>query len=150
MSIRGCLNFALLLSSLLATLQFVRDAWSQNAPQWSQMGGSDKATELIVSGRFAEAIPVAKAQLAAAEARVGKDHPDLLKHLQTLGTACFARQDYDEAEIAYRRGLDIVLRSFGKADPRVMEFSGTLFAIYTIQKRPAEAQAMMKLTRPPQ
>jgi tetratricopeptide (TPR) repeat protein len=133
---------------VLSLLAFFPVCWAcaQSAPEWSKLGIGDKATELMTSQQFADAIPAARAQLDAAEARVGKNHPDLLTHLQTLGTAYFARQDFDEAEIVYRRGLGIVQQSLGASDPRVMEFAGVLFAIYRIQNRPTEAAAMWKLT----
>ncbi len=132
----------LLLSFALSPM----NARAQSAPDWTKIGGMDKANELIAVGRLAEAIPVAKAQLAEAEARLGLNHPDLIPHLQTLGTACFARQDYDEAEVALRRGLDIAQRSFEKTDPRIRSFAGVLFALYRIEKRPAEAAEMKQLT----
>ncbi|MDF0497337.1 tetratricopeptide repeat protein [Bradyrhizobium yuanmingense] len=123
---------------------------AQKAPEWLAIGPNDKLNELMAAGRYAEAIPVAKAQLADAESRLGKDHPDLIPYLQTLGAVCFARQDYDEAEPVYKRGLTIALRSFPRTDQRVASFAGVLFAIYTIDKRPAEAAEMMKIARPGQ
>jgi tetratricopeptide (TPR) repeat protein len=122
--------------------------WAQKAPEWMQLGKVDKANELLLSGRFADAIPVAKSQLAAAEAAVGPNHPDLLPHLHTLGTAYLGRQAFDDAEPVFKRALEIAERSFGRVDQRTIAAANDLVALYMMDQRPAEAKEMMKRANP--
>ncbi|WP_162131542.1 MULTISPECIES: tetratricopeptide repeat protein [Bradyrhizobium] len=123
--------------------------WAQTAPEWTQMGKADKATELMLSGRTADAIPVAKARLAQAEAAIGPSHPDLLPHLHTLGTAYMLRKAFDDAEPVLKRALDIAERSFGRTDQHTIDAANDLVALYAMDERWAEAKEMMKRANPP-
>lgn len=120
---------------------------AQKAPEWMSIGGAP-AVDLMKAGKFTEAITAAKVELANAENRVGKDHFDLLPFLETLSTALFARQEYDDAEEVCKRGIAIANKSLGSGNRRADSFVGVLYAIYVIDNRTAEAQEMFKRLPP--
>jgi tetratricopeptide (TPR) repeat protein len=69
----------------------------------------------LLEGRLDEALELAQRSSMLVQARVGPDHPELVRPLTAIGDALMAQARYDEAFATYERALALVERSLGPA-----------------------------------
>ena len=117
---------------------------AQTAPDWVTAGKPSPAVSLTAAGKFAEAIPVAQADLAEAEKRLGPNHPDLMEKIELLGTIYTARGSLRDAETTLKRSIAIGEQSLGPRHPQTIEALNKLMAVYAMGQRFDEVEALMK------
>jgi hypothetical protein len=128
---------ALLASVMIAPAQV-------GAPEWAGMGGQNEFLRLMGAGKFLEATPLAQADLAAVERRVGPDHPDLIVKLEQLGTVYLARGKVGDAVPLFVRSAAIAERSYGPRHSTTVSSLNQLMGAYLMDGRNAEAETILK------
>jgi CHAT domain-containing protein len=125
---------ALLAASPRASAQGLNEARALN----------DKASQLTLKGRYAEAEPLFKRELAILERTVGPDAPAYSAGLNNLGEVYLRQGRYAEAEPLYRRTLAILEKVRGPAHPDVASALNNLAELTNKQARYAEAEPLYR------
>ncbi len=86
-------------------------------------------------GRYAEAEPLHRRDLAIREATRGPDHPEVAASLNNLALHYDQRGKFDEAEPLYRKALGITRKTLGTGHPDVAASLEHPAVLYTAQKR---------------
>jgi tetratricopeptide (TPR) repeat protein len=79
--------------------------------------------ELLLQGKYAEAIPFAKKALGIREKALGPGHPEVASSLNNLAELYRNMGNYAAAEPLYKRSLEIYEKALGTEHP---EFATTL------------------------
>jgi pentatricopeptide repeat protein len=137
----------LVLSALIYTGCATPSMAQASKPEWLDIGGQNEILELFAKGKFAEAIVIAKADLAAAEAKVGPDSPELLEKIEQLGMLFLARSNIMDAEALFNREMAIARRVFGPGHPKTVSAQNALVAVYMMDGRFNEAAEVKKQMR---
>ena len=98
-------------------------------------------------GRFSEAEPLYRRDLAISEKTLGPNHPDVGMSLNNLASLYQAQGRYAEAEPLYRRSLAILENSKGPDHPDVAGVLNNLAELYQAQGRFAEAEPLYRRAR---
>ena len=93
------------------------------------------AARLINTGRFQEALPLARRSLELSEANRAPDDPQLAVALDIMGVLMRSLGRYEEAASHYRRSLAIREKVFGTAHPEYASSLGYLAIVYAEQGR---------------
>jgi tetratricopeptide (TPR) repeat protein len=89
-----------------------------------------KVEQLIETGNYDEALPLAQRALTISEKGFAPDHPDLAVVLNNLALLNNRKGDYDKAERLYQRSLVIRERALGPDHFDVAQVIGNLGVVY--------------------
>src|SRR5215813_1902604 len=95
-------------------------------------------------GRYAEAGPLYRRDLAITEKALGPDHPEVGATLNNLAELYHGRGRYGDAEPLYKRALSIDEKALGPDHPDVAIDLNNLAELYRAQGRTAEAKPLLK------
>src|SRR5690348_6059061 len=87
-----------------------------------------QVTQLYREGRYGDATPVAKEQLASLEKAIGPEHIEVATGLNNLATLYIFQARYAKAEPLYRRSLAIREKVLGPEHPDVANSLSNLAA----------------------
>jgi len=107
---------------------------------------NDKASQLTLKGRYAEAEPLFKRELAILERTVGPDAPAYSAGLNNLGEVYLRQGRYAEAEPLYRRSLAIRERKLGADSPDTATGLNNLANLLQLQGHFADAEPLYRRT----
>jgi CHAT domain-containing protein/Tfp pilus assembly protein PilF len=110
-------------------------------PTWEQL--SDQVRDLYTHGRYEEAIPIAQQALAAVEAKLGPDDPQVASCLNNLALLYMETGQYPQAEPLYLRALRLVELGAGPDEPITAVALGNLADLYDEEGRFAEAEPLL-------
>jgi CHAT domain-containing protein/tetratricopeptide (TPR) repeat protein len=131
--------FAIVATSLVLACCFV-------SPLIAQLRGAEKLDEQITrlkeAGKYAEAIPLAKRELALYEKALGPDDPKVADALSNLAELYFNQRRYADAELLYKRALAIREKTLGPEDPYVGLTLANLADTYEAEGRLADAESL--------
>ena len=132
--------FALLAASLMLLCCFASPSIGQpnDAEEFHK-----QAEALYQAGKYAEAIPLAKQELAIRENTLGPDHPDVAKALSVLAGIYREQARFAEAEPLYMRALMILEKVRGSNDPEFAEALNDLAVLYQDEDRNADAETAL-------
>jgi tetratricopeptide (TPR) repeat protein len=99
---------------------------------------------LYQTGRYAEAVPLARRALAIREKALGPDHPAVGGALNNVAELYRAQGRYAEAEPLYKRTASIFEKALGADHPDVGTSLNNLAELYRAQGRYAEAEPLYK------
>jgi len=152
-----------LLEHVKSRAQFLWDGWVAHkhrwelgplaacAWQWMERGSTDgaylaghAAGPLDELGKFAEAEPLMRRELASDEASYGPDHPTVATDLNDLAKLLEATNRLAEAEPLMRRALAIYEKSVGLDRPSVATALNNLAALLKATNRLAEAEPLFR------
>ena len=105
---------------------------------------NNKVIELYKSGKYEEAISIAKKVLEIMEKALGKEHPNVATSLYNLASLHDLTGRYAEAEPLYKRSLEIREKALGKEHPDVGASLNNLACLYYSTERYTEAESLMK------
>src|SRR5262249_19042579 len=97
-----------------------------------------------VLGRFAEAVPLYRRDLAITEKSLGPTHHSVGATLNSLGVLYRALGRYTEAEELCKRSIVIYENALGTEHPRVASSLNSLALLYESQGRNGEAEALYR------
>jgi tetratricopeptide (TPR) repeat protein len=99
-----------------------------------------RGLELYLSGKYAEAVPVAEEYIAVAAAKFGEGDPLYAKGLWYLGAIYLALDRLSEAEPVLKRALAITETGLGPDHTQVADVLGGLAELYRKQGRLSDAE----------
>lgn len=99
---------------------------------------------LLKAGRYSEAQAVLEHALGITEKKLGRDHLDTARILNTLAALYDVQGRYAEAEPLYKRALDIIGRTFGDRPYSIAATLNNLAKLYQSHRRYAEAEPLYK------
>ncbi len=105
-----------------------------------------QADALYQAGKYAEAIPLAKQELAIREKTLGRDHPEVAKALSALAGIYRKQGRFAEAEPLYERAVAILEKARGPNNPEFAEALNDLAVLYQDEDRNADAETLYKRT----
>ena len=105
---------------------------------------NNRAYLYVDQGRYAEADPLFKRELAIYEKVLGPDHPKVAIALNGLATLYQNEDRYSDAEPPYKRALAINEKALGVDHPYVATALNNLANLYIDQGRYAEAEPLQK------
>ena len=97
---------------------------------------------LYGEGRFSEAVPLAEAALALAEAELGPEHRNTLTMVNNLASLYKNLGRYSDAEPLYRRALEARERVLGPEHPDTLTSVNNLAFLYSNQGRYSDAEPL--------
>src|SRR5439155_467798 len=98
-------------------------------------------------GQYAKAEPLCQRSLNIRETKLGPDHPDVARSLNSLATLYTAQGQYAQAEPLCQRSLKIREASLGPDHPDVARNLINLAALYTVTDRWHQAAASCNKAR---
>ena len=90
----------------------------------------EKINHLNETGKYAEAIPLAKALLELVKKEKGPNHQGVVACLNVLGGLYNSLGDYSKAELNLRRSLELIVKLEGMNSPAVATSLGLLSKVY--------------------
>jgi tetratricopeptide (TPR) repeat protein len=105
---------------------------------------NEQAWQLYQEGRYADAEPLVKRELAIEEKGLGPDHPNVAVALNFLAVLYREQGRYTEAEPLYKRSLAIREKALGPDHPDVAVALNNLGSLYQDQGRYADAEPLLK------
>ena len=125
--------------TLAASFVFQASAQSNDADPLTKT-----VVELITTGKYESALPLAEQALEIQEKALGPDHPDVATALNNLASIYRAIGQYARAESLYRRALLIDERALGPEHAQVARDLSNLGSLYDSQNRYADAEPLYK------
>ena len=115
----------------------------------AQTGGSAAAwkaeiEQLYSSGKYREAVDIARSAVALAEQQQGPDHPDLAQPLEQLASLYYLLGRFGEAEPLYARSLAMREAALGPDHPDVAVTLNSLAVLLHAQSRFDAAEPLFK------
>jgi tetratricopeptide (TPR) repeat protein len=104
--------------------------------------GSKHVQNLIASGKYSEAMPLASESYNAAVGRYGEDHPITARCMTNLGRLHAAKGQYDKAEPLLTHALRVYESAYGENHRETAAALSNLAAIYRLEGRYADAQPL--------
>ena len=108
--------------------------------RWKELDA--QVTSLYQQGKYAEAIPAARAALRVAEETFGPDHPKVATDLNNLAMLYRAQGKYAQAEPLYKRSLAIDERALGPDHPKVAYSLASYAVLLKLTNRKAEGDKL--------
>lgn len=103
--------------------------------------------QLMIEGKWAEAVTMAERLTQLVRAQKGEDHLDTARSLVTLAGLYSIQRRLTEAEPLLKRALAIREKALGPSHPETMAILGVLGPIYRSLGRVAEAELLEKRAR---
>ncbi|MEA5594721.1 CHAT domain-containing tetratricopeptide repeat protein [Rivularia sp. UHCC 0363] len=104
---------------------------------------NQRVVQLYQEGKYNEAIPLAERALAIAQKILG-EHPDVATSLNNLAGLYKVQGRYSEAELFYKKALEIRKRILGNEHPYVTDSLNGLATLYHYQGRYPEVEPLYK------
>jgi tetratricopeptide (TPR) repeat protein len=101
-----------------------------------------QVVEMYKSGRYGDAIPLAKEALAINEKASGPEHPDRAASLHILGVLYVSTGDYAKAEPLLERALAIREKALGSEHPETARSLNNLAELYRATSNYAKAEPL--------
>jgi CHAT domain-containing protein/tetratricopeptide (TPR) repeat protein len=110
-------------------------------------GLEGRILQLMVEGKFGEAVTLAERRVELVRTQKGEDHLDTASALEALAGLYNVKRRFAEAEPLYRGALGIRDKTLGATHPDTVRLVGQLGIIYRQLGRAGEAEALEKRGR---
>jgi tetratricopeptide (TPR) repeat protein len=124
---RSCI---IVFSLLLIALSGATSLHAQQS-HWNDL--NTQVLNLVKQGKYAEAVPIAKDALKAAEAAYGPDDPNIAVALNILAMVYMYQDKYAEAEPLYHRALPLFEKTLGPDNPDLVQTLKNFAIVYDKQ-----------------
>jgi tetratricopeptide (TPR) repeat protein len=142
-AVKSCLVFSPRVAGLLVVCALLAAAPRANAQGLNEAKAlNDKASQLTLKGRYAEAEPLFKRELAILERTAGPDSPAYSAGLNGLAEVYLRQGRYAEAEPLYRRSLAIREKTLGADSPDTATGLNNLANLLQLQGHYSDAEPL--------